>query len=63
VIYAGSSATNAISIDGLYQTFAGYMFAPNGRIDILGDYFTLNGAMIGSTIRLNGTNPSVVTRD
>jgi hypothetical protein len=59
--YAGSGSLSAIDINGRNNSFAGYLFVPDGRADVSGDDFTLNGAIVAERIRLAGERTAVVT--
>jgi hypothetical protein len=59
--YAGSGSLSAIDVDGRNNSFAGYLFVPDGRADVAGDDFTLNGAIIAERIRLAGRRVAIVS--
>ncbi|MGH7470018.1 MAG: hypothetical protein ACRENP_18895 [Longimicrobiales bacterium] len=63
LFHANSGSLSAVEVDGDDNSFAGYIYVPDGRIDVTGRNFTLNGSVVAERIRLNVERTTFVTRD
>jgi hypothetical protein len=52
--FAAANGGDAIEIDGDEGRYTGFIFAPNGRVDIEGEETRINGSLVAERIRIIG---------
>jgi hypothetical protein len=63
LFHSNSGSLSAVEVDGDHNSLAGHIYVPDGRIDVTGRDFTLNGSVVAERIRLNVERTTFVTRD
>jgi hypothetical protein len=62
LMYAQSSSETAIKLSGSGGSWGGYIYAPNGQVEISGSsHFSLEGSIIANKVKLSGSNWSIAS--